>query len=163
MNMAISIVVAMSNNGVIGRDGDLPWHLSADLRHFKAITMGKPIVMGRVTHESIGRILPGRENIILTQNENYQSEGCTIINDLNQVIARSEDLDEIMIIGGAQLYKDTLGLANCLFITEVHADVEGDVYFPEFDRGNWQEIERQFFRADDNNEFDYSFVVLKKS
>jgi len=161
--MAISIVVAMSNNGVIGRDGDLPWHLSADLRHFKAITMGKPIVMGRVTHESIGRILPGRENIILTQNENYQSEGCTIINDLNQVIARSEDLDEIMIIGGAQLYKDTLGLANCLFITEVHADVEGDVYFPEFDRGNWQEIERQFFRADDNNEFDYSFVVLKKS
>jgi dihydrofolate reductase len=156
-------VVAMSNNGVIGRDGDLPWHLSADLRHFKAITMGKPIVMGRVTHESIGRILPGRENIILTQNENYQSEGCTIINDLNQVIARSEDLDEIMIIGGAQLYKDTLGLANCLFITEVHADVEGDVYFPEFDRGNWQEIERQFFRADDNNEFDYSFVVLKKS
>jgi dihydrofolate reductase len=160
--MNLSIIVAMSKNGVIGRNGDLPWYLSADLKHFKAITMGKPIVMGRKTHESIGKPLPGRENIILTRNKDYQAEGCTVINKLNDLDTKFPAYDELMIIGGAQLYDDALPLARKLFITEVHAEVEGDTYFPEFAREQWQEIDRQDFKADEKNDFDYSFVVLKR-
>jgi dihydrofolate reductase len=160
--MDISIVVAMAENGTIGREGGLPWHLSSDLLHFKSITMGKPIVMGRLTHESIGRVLPGRENIILTRNRDYEVEGCTVINDLSSVMTRTNEFDEIMLIGGAQLYADALSLATRLYITEVHAQVEGDVSFPEFNRKQWQESEREFFTADDKNEYDFSFVVLKR-
>ncbi len=161
--MNISIVVAMSSNGVIGRNGDLPWHLSADLKHFKAITMGKPIVMGRKTHESIGRPLPGRENIILTRNQDYTAQGCTIISCVGELEARFSKDDDLMVIGGAQLYALTLPLANRLFITRVHADVEGDTCFPDVKWEQWREIERQDFSADENNDFDYSFVVLESS
>ena len=160
--MDVSIVVAMARNGAIGREGGLPWHLSSDLLHFKSITMGKPIVMGRLTHESIGRVLPGRENIILTRNKNYKADGCTVINDLSEVMSRSNEFDEIIVIGGAQLYADAMPLATRLYITEVHAEVEGDVSFPEFDRKQWQESEREYFSADDKNEYDFSFVVLKR-
>ncbi len=156
-------MVAMARNGTIGRQGGLPWHLSADLKNFKAITMGKPIVMGRLTHESIGRVLPGRENIILTRNKNYEAEGCTVINDLGAVMARSDEFDEIMLIGGAQLYADAMLFATRLYITEVHAQVDGDVFFPEFDRKQWQECERAFFNADERNEYDFSFVVLERA
>lgn len=162
MNMEISIVVAMSSNAVIGRNGDLPWHLSADLKHFKSITMGKPVVMGRITHESIGRPLPGRENIILTRDDNYKAEGCTIINNLNDISSRFSAAEEIMIVGGSQLYAETLAAAKKLFITEVHAELAGDTYFPDFDRGQWREIERQDCKADEKNDFDYSFVVLER-
>ena len=155
-------MVAMARNGAIGREGGLPWHLSSDLLHFKSITMGKPIVMGRLTHESIGRVLPGRENIILTRNKNYKADGCTVINDLSEVMSRSNEFDEIIVIGGAQLYADAMPLATRLYITEVHAEVEGDVSFPEFDRKQWQESEREYFSADDKNEYDFSFVVLKR-
>jgi len=160
--MNVSIVVAMARNGTIGRQGGLPWHLSADLKNFKAITMGKPIVMGRLTHESIGRVLPGRENIILTRNKNYEAEGCTVINDLGAVMARSDEFDEIMLIGGAQLYADAMLFTTRLYITEVHAQVDGDVFFPEFDRKQWQECKREFFNADERNEYDFSFVVLER-
>jgi dihydrofolate reductase len=159
--MNISIVVAMSSNSLIGRDGDLPWHLSADLQHFKSITMGKPMVMGRLTYESIGRPLPGRENIVLTRDPDYKADGCTIVHDLEQITSRCSDTEEIMIIGGAQLYIETIPLANKLFITEVHAELAGDTFFPDFDRKQWREIERQYFDADEKNDFDYSFVVLE--
>jgi len=160
--MNISIIVAMSSNGVIGREGELPWHLSADLKHFKTITMGKPIVMGRITHESIGRPLPGRENIILSRDPAYQAKGCTVFNDLDDIFQRCSEFDEIMIVGGSDLYARALPLAGKLFITEVHTEIEGDTCFPEFDRAQWQETERQDFSADEKNEFDYSFVVLEK-
>ncbi len=160
--MSFSIVVAMSSNGLIGKDGDLPWHLSDDLRHFKAITMGKPIIMGRITHESIGRPLPGRENIILTRNSNYEAQGCTIIHDLASLDCRSPEVDEYMIVGGSQLYAETLGLASKLFITEVHAEIEGDIFFPDYDKGLWKELERENFQADQRNDYDYSFVVLER-
>ena len=160
--MDVSIVVALSSNGVIGREGRLPWYLSADLKHFKSITMGKPIVMGRLTHESIGRVLPGRENIVLTRNFNYQSKGCTIIHHLNDIASDNLVTGEIMIIGGARLYAEALPLANRLFITEVHADVQGDVQFPVIDRDQWRETDRQLFKADEKNEFDYSFVVFER-
>ena len=160
--MNISIVVAMSSNSLIGKDGNLPWHLSADLQHFKSITMVKPIVMGRLTYESIGRPLPGRENIVLTRDPGYKADGCTIVHDLEQVTSRCSDTDEIMIIGGAQLYIETIPLANKLFITEVHAELDGDTFFPDFERKQWREIERQRFDADEKNDFNYSFVVLER-
>jgi len=160
--MDISIVVAMSSNSLIGREGGLPWRLSEDLKHFKSITMGKPIVMGRLTYESIGRPLPGRENIILTRDPEYKAEGCTIIHQLDQMKSSASDADELMIIGGAQLYLETLPMANKLFVTEVHAELDGDTFFPDLDRSQWREIERQRFKADEKNDFDFSFVVLER-
>jgi dihydrofolate reductase len=160
--MNITIVVAMSNNSLIGREGGLPWRLSADLQHFKSITMGKPIVMGRLTYESIGRPLPGRENIILTRDPEYKAEGCTIIHDLEQIKSRCSDVEELMIIGGAQLYFETLPIANKLFVTEVHAELDGDTFFPDLDRSQWREMEREHFTADEKNDFDFSFVALER-
>ena len=159
--MELSIVVAMASNGVIGRNGDLPWRLPADLQEFKAITMGKPIIMGRLTHESIGRPLPGRENIVLSHDPDYRAQGCRIINNLKELDDIVKD-DEAMIIGGARLYADVLPVARRLYITEVHADVEGDVSFPEFDRTAWTESRRQRYQADAKNEYDYSFVLLER-
>lgn len=161
--MKLSLIVAMDKNGVIGRNGDLPWRLSSDLKYFKQITMGKPIIMGRKTHESIGRPLPGRENVIVTRDRDYLASGCTVLNSLECVYAKYNHLDEIMIMGGADLYQQTLDRAERIYLTEVHADCKGDTYFPEFDRGLWQEVERQDFRADEKNEFDYSFVILERN
>ena len=152
----------MDKKGVIGLEGDLPWHLSADLKHFKAITMGKPLIMGRKTHESIGIPLPGRKNIILTQSEEFKAESCTVVHSLEEALLAAGDVDEVMIMGGAGIYDQSLDCANRLYLTEVHADVSGDVYFPEFDRGEWVEIEREDHSADDKNEFDYSFIVMER-
>lgn len=160
--MTISIIVAMDKKGVIGLEGDLPWHLSADLKHFKAITMGKPLIMGRKTHESIGRPLPGRMNIILTKSQEFKTEGCTVVHSLEEALLAAGDVEEVMIMGGSGIYEQSLDLANRLYITEVHADVSGDAYFPKFDRGDWLEIERVDYSADDKNEFDFSFVVMER-
>ncbi|NKB38152.1 MAG: dihydrofolate reductase [Gammaproteobacteria bacterium] len=159
--MNLSIVVAMASNGIIGRNGDLPWRLSADLRHFKAITMGKPIVMGRLTHESIGRPLPGRDNIVLTRDHNYTAVGCSVIHDLQSLETLFAE-QEAMIIGGAQIYADTLPFVKRLYLTEVHAEVEGDVCFPVFKRDEWTETSRDFHLADEKNDYDYSFVTLAR-
>jgi dihydrofolate reductase len=178
--MLISLIVAMDHNRVIGNKGKLPWHISADLKNFRAITMGKPIIMGRKTHESIGRPLPGRENVVITRDKNYKVEGCTILHSLEEVYERFTDTDEIMIMGGADLYEQTLDKANRIYLTEVHAEVEGDTYFPDFDRETWEETSRQDFKADEKNgrdcslqsscissipggQFDYSFVILKRN
>ena len=160
--MKISIIVAMDRNHVIGSEGDLPWHISSDLQNFKKITMGKPIIMGRKTHESIGRPLPGRENIILTRDKDYQAEGCTVLNSLDEVIEHCKDIDEIMITGGSEIYQLALDKASKLYLTEVHTEIDGDTHFPEFDKGDWEEISRENFKADEKNDFDYSFVVLKR-
>ena len=161
--MIISLVVAMDNNGIIGKEGMLPWHLSSDLKHFRKITMGKPIIMGRKTHESIGRPLPGRENVIITHDKDYVAKDCTVLNSLECVYARFHDIDEIMIMGGADLYQQTIDKAQRIYLTEVHADLEGDTWFPQFDREKWEEVERYDFRADEKNEYDYSFVILEKA
>jgi len=123
--------------------------------------MGKPIVMGRKTHESIGRPLPGRENIILTRDRDFQAAGCTVIRHPGVLDTRYSESDELMVIGGAQLYAFALPLARRLFITRVHAEVEGDTRFPEIDWKQWRETERQDCSADEKNDFDYSFVVLE--
>ena len=161
--MIISLIVAMDLNRVIGNDGDLPWRLSSDLKHFKKITMGKPIVMGRITHESIGRPLPGRENVVISRDKDYQTRDCTVLHSLECVYAKFHDTDEIMIMGGAELYAQTLDKAKRIYLTEVHAKMKGDTYFPKFDRENWEEVERYDFKADEKNEYDYSFVILEKN
>ena len=161
--MIISIIVATDKNGVIGLDGDLPWHLSADLKHFKEITMGKPLVMGRKTHESIGRPLPGRKNIVLTYSKEFKAEGCEVVHSLNDAFKAAGDVNEVMIMGGSGIYDQSLTRSDRLYLTEVHADVKGDVYFPEFDKGEWVEREREEHFADDRNDFDYSFVVMERA
>lgn len=160
--MIISIIVAMGKNGVIGAGYTLPWHLSSDLKHFKSITMGKPIIMGRKTYESISRPLPGRENIIVTRNKNFQAQDCTVLHSLDAVYAHCSNSDEIMIMGGADLYAQNIDKASRIYMTEVHTDVDGDVFFPAFDRKQWKETERKNFKSDEKNEYDYSFVVLEK-
>ena len=152
----------MDKKGVIGHEGDLPWHLSADLKHFKAVTMGKPLIMGRKTHESIGRPLPGRKNIIMTRFSDFIAEGCTVVHSLDDAFQAAGDADEVMIMGGSAIYDQSLARANRLYITEVNADVSGDVYFPEFDKSEWVEIERENHSADEKNNFDYSFVILER-
>jgi dihydrofolate reductase len=160
--MRIALVVAMDRNGVIGAGGRLPWRLPADLRRFRHITMGKPIIMGRRTHESIGRPLPGRENIVVTRDRSYKAAGCTVVHGLDQALEHCHAADEVMIMGGAELYSRTLELADRIHLTEVHADVTGDTYFPPWQREEWQEVSREDFPADSANEYAYSFVILEK-
>ncbi len=160
--MKFSLIVAMDHNGVIGAKGDLPWHISSDLQNFKKITMGKHIVMGRKTHESIGRPLPGRENIILTRDKDYQAGGCTVLHSLNEIIDHCKDVDEVMITGGSEIYQHTLDQVSRLYLTEVHTEIDGDTFFPDFDRSEWKEVSREDFKVDEKNEFDYSFVVLER-
>jgi len=164
--MKISLIVAMDRRGVIGANGKLPWHLPADLKHFKAVTMGKPIVMGRKTHESIGRVLPGRENIVLTRDPGYVAPGCTVLHSIDAVLAHCGVAEEVMIMGGAELYSQFLPLAGRVYLTQVHADVEGDTYFPQWDRlrgDRWREISRLDFSADGGSPIPYSFSVLERT
>lgn len=161
--MQVSIIVAMDRNRVIGKNDTLPWHIASDLQNFKKITMGKPIVMGRKTHESIGRPLPGRENIILTRDQNYHAEGCTVLQSMDEIFEYCKDVDEIMITGGSEIYQHTLDQASRLYLTEVHTEIDGDTFFPEFDRTEWKEISREDFKADEENDYDYSFVVLERN
>ena len=161
--MLLSIIVAMDELGTIGRENGLPWRLSADLKHVKATTMGKPVIMGRKTHESIGRPLPGRENIIITRNPEYRSAGCTVLTSINAALNHCRDQPEAVIMGGAELYRQTLARADRIYLTEVHARVAGDTYFPPYDAGAWREVTREDSTADENNEFDYSFVVLERA
>jgi dihydrofolate reductase len=161
--MRISLIVAMDRNGVIGAGGRLPWRLPADLRRFKAITMGKPIVMGRRTHESIGRPLPGRENIVVTRDRDFRAPGCTILHGVDAVLEHCRGAEEIMIMGGAELYRQLLPEADRIHLTEVHADLAGDTSFPPWNREDWREISREDFPADERNEFPYSFVVLERA
>ncbi len=160
--MLISLIVAMDKRGLIGRDNDLPWRLSADLKHFKKITMGKPIIMGRRTHESIGRPLPGRRNIVITSQSGYQSEGCDVVASPDEALNLSAGSEEVMIMGGASLYRAFLPMAQRLYITRVEATLAGDTYFPEWSPEAWACQERETFAADDKNEYDYSFEVFER-
>lgn len=159
--MKVSLIAAMAENRVIGRDNQLPWKLSADLQRFKALTMGKPIIMGRKTWESIGRPLPGRTNIVVTRDADYQAEAC-VVHSVDQALDAAAGAEEVMVIGGANLYQQFLDRADCLYFTQVKADVEGDAWFPEFDMTQWREIERVPHSRDDKNEFYFEFVTLER-
>ena len=160
--MRLSLIVAMDEQGVIGAHGALPWRLSADMKQVKETTMGKPIIMGRKTHDSIGKPLPGRENIVISRNPRYRAPGCTVFQDLDAALEYCSDRDEVFIMGGAELYRRTLGRAARIYLTEVHARVAGDTSFPEWDRGEWRELRREDHHADEKNEYPYSFVILER-
>lgn len=164
--MKIALIVAASQNNVIGLDNQLPWHLPEDLQYFKAVTMGKPILMGRKTYDSIGRPLPGRTNIVLTRDANWSAEGVVVVNDLDSATAASEKAcaatgaDELMIIGGEQIYRKFLPVADKLYLTKVEAVVEGDAYFPAIDSDQWQQVAEKIPEKVGN--YSYRFVVLER-
>lgn len=150
-------------NHAIGVDGDLPWRLPADLKRFKAITMGKPIVMGRLTWESIGRPLPGRHNIILTRQKDFSCEGCDVVCSPAAALQAAGNADEIMIIGGAQIYDLFLPKAQRIYLTRVHCDVAGDAYFTELDAKDWELVNSQHYSADDINEFAFDIQLYERA
>ena len=160
-DLRVSIIVAVARNGVIGRDGALPWRLPRDLTYFKSVTLGKPIVMGRKTFESIGRPLPARNNFVISRNSGFQAEGVTTFLSLVSGLEHSRKIGatEVMIIGGAAIYREALSFAQRLYVTEVHETIEGDVYFPPIKLNNWVENSRERYSADEHNEYDHSFVV----
>ncbi len=161
--MQIALVVAMSENRVIGKDNQLPWHLPNDLRHFKNITQGKTILMGRKTYESIGRPLPHRKNIVMTRDKNYQAEGIIVVNSIKQAIMEVSAEEEVFVIGGGELFAELMDKASRIYLTVVHADIEGDVFFPPIDTVKWTETSREDHFADEKHAYDYSFFTLKKN
>lgn len=166
--MRLSLIVAMASNRCIGINNQLPWHLPDDLRYFRAVTMGKPVVMGRKTHESIGRPLPGRPNIVITHQDSYKPEGVEVASSLECAVemaarlALQTDAEEAMVMGGAEIYRQMLPLADRLYLTEVHADVEGDAFFPELDPRQWEEIQRVDHSPSGDNPYAYSFVIYDR-
>jgi dihydrofolate reductase len=164
--MKISLIVAVSRNGVIGIDNQLPWHLPEDLKYFKSVTMGKPIIMGRKTFDSIGRPLPGRTNIVITRDSSWQVDGVEVARTLAQAMTLGQlacaqaDVDEAMVIGGEQIYRMTLPAADRLYLTEVQAEVEGDAFFPEFDTKDWHQVSEQLPEVTDTHP--YRFIVLER-
>ena len=158
----VSIIVAKSENNVIGSNGQLPWHLSEDLRKFKSITMGKPMIMGRNTFESIGKALPGRKNIILTRNLNYSAKNVCIVNTIEKAIEACGEQKEIMIIGGGEIYKAFLGITNRLYLTNVDIKIEGDVFFPEINLSHWNLISREDYPGTAHREISFSMEILER-
>jgi dihydrofolate reductase len=157
--MGLSLIVARASNGVIGKDNQLPWYLPADLKHFKAITMGKPIVMGRKTFESIGRPLPGRQNIVVTRNPGFMASGITVAHSVEAAITAANETEEIMIIGGTELYKLSLPLADRIYLTDIQQNFDGDAHFPSLD-SQWREVSREDRVSDDG--LSYSFCVFER-
>ncbi|MBB3169994.1 type 3 dihydrofolate reductase [Simiduia aestuariiviva] len=165
----IALIVAKAENDTIGRDNQLPWHLPDDLAYFKRVTMGKPIIMGRKTFESIGRPLPGRPNIVITRQPDWLAEGVTVCNSVEQAIAlgcnmaEQAGVDEAMVIGGSEIYRQALPLASRLYLTQVHAEVPGDAHFPAIEPSQWQQISEDRRVAGGSNPHDYSFIVLRRT
>ena len=164
---SVAIVVAMAENRVIGRDGGLPWRLPADMARFRSLTMGKPIVMGRRTHESIGRALDGRRNIVVTRRPGYRSPGCMVAPSFEAALDAALDTPasgaaKVAVIGGASIYERALPVADRIHLTVVHASIDGDVRFPELEPGTWREVAREERGADERNRYDLSFVELAR-
>lgn len=160
--MDISIIVAMSENRVIGINNTLPWHLPADLQHFKSITMGKPILMGRKTFDSIGRPLPGRQNIVVTRDPDFASENVTVVHSPEAALEAASDHAEVMIVGGASFYEQMLPHASRLYLTIIHQQVEGDAHFPNFNQDEWETVESIRHAASEKNPVDHSFLTLQR-
>jgi dihydrofolate reductase len=164
----ISLIVAVSENGVIGRDGDMPWRLPSDLKRFKQVTVGKPVIMGRKTFQSIGRPLPGRANILVTRSQDYRPDGVVCMPDLEEAIAFAAKIasesgeTEIFVIGGGEIYRQALPRADRVYFTQVHMTVDGDTTFPELDKLEWRETSRCRHEASEHDSVDYSFVVFER-
>ncbi len=166
--VTVALIVARTRNGVIGRNNSMPWHLPEDLRYFKRVTLGKPVIMGRNTWESLGKPLLGRDNIVVTRNANYHAEGALVVDSVETAIQRAKQLatekncEEIMVIGGAQIYRAALPLVQRAYITEIDADIDGDAFFPTLE-GNWQETARESHAPCEKNAYPYSFTVLERN
>ena len=164
--MKISLIVAVSRNGAIGLNNQLPWYLPEDLKYFKSVTMGKPLIMGRKTFDSIGRPLPGRANIVLTRDPQWTSDGVEVVQSVEQALVAGEiaceaaDVDEIMVIGGEQIYRMTIDLADRIYLTQVDVDVEGDAFFPNIDLNNWSQTSVKLPESIDKHP--YQFLVLDR-
>ena len=157
--MKISMIAAMAHDRVIGKDNQMPWHMPADLAHFKRVTLGKPVLMGRKTFESIGRPLPGRRNLVISRNPGYQAEGIEVVGSVEAALAllAGSSVEELMVIGGGHLYAEMLPSADCLYLTQIDLAVEGDTRFPAFDDGQWQRVDCESHPADEKNPHPYSF------
>lgn len=160
--MNISLIAAMAHHRVIGKNNQLPWHLPADLKHFKTITTGKPVIMGRKTYESIGKPLPNRQNIVLTTHQEWSAEGVTTVHSWEEALLACDSASEVVVIGGAQLYQQTLAIATHLYLTFIDAEIEGDAFFPEWNQSEWIEIDRKFQPADPANQYPMEFVNLQR-
>ncbi|CAJ1789613.1 type 3 dihydrofolate reductase [Aeromonas veronii] len=162
--MKISMIAAMAHDRVIGKDNQMPWHLPADLAHFKRVTLGKPVLMGRKTFESIGRPLPGRRNLVISRNPGYQAEGIEVVGSVEAALAllAGSSVEELMVIGGGHLYAEMLPSADCLYLTRIDLAVEGDTRFPAFDDGQWQRVDCESHPADEKNPHPYSFETWQR-
>ncbi|PLS16262.1 dihydrofolate reductase [Bacillus sp. M6-12] len=159
----ISLLLAMDKNRLIGKENQLPWHLPADLKYFKEVTMGHPIVMGRKTFESIGRILPGRENVIVTRNKNFEADGCAVLHSANEIKEYADRHEgEVFVIGGAEIFKAVLPVTNRLYITEIKEEFEGDTFFPPVNEREWELISSRKGTVDEKNIYEHDFLVYEK-
>jgi dihydrofolate reductase len=161
--MTISIIAALAANGVIGRNNQIPWRLSADLKRFKALTMGHHLIVGRKTFESIGRVLPGRKMVVITRDTSYSAEGISVAHSLEEALRVAHEDDHAFIGGGSEIYAQALHLADRLYLTRVHAEVDGDAVFPEFDEVTWSLVDTEHFENDDKNEFPFSFLTYTRN
>jgi dihydrofolate reductase len=160
--MKITIIAAMDKNRVIGNQNQLPWHLPADLKHFKTLTLGKPVIMGRKTYESIGRPLPERRNIVLSQQKNLTLPQCEVYSSFTEALHQLSAEKEIMIIGGEAIFKQTLPIATDMYLTWIDHEFTGDTFFPEWHKDQWLEIFKENHLPDDKNAYIYSFIHLQK-
>jgi len=159
--MIISLIAAMDRNRLIGADNGLPWHLPADFKHFKKVTMGKPVIMGRKTFESIGRPLPGRKNIVISRS-GYTADGITVVDSIDAALGAVNSENEVMIIGGANLYAQMIDKADRMYLTHVDAACEGDAWFPDFNRENWDETNVDTYKLDEQNNYNFKVVTYQK-
>ena len=158
----LSIIAAVSDNGVIGRDNQLPWRMPADLAHFKRLTIGKPIIMGRRTWESLPGLLPHRTHVVVTRDRDYVVEGGLVVHSIKEAFDLVGDVDEMMVVGGANLYAQALPLASRMYLTIVHDHFDGDTAFPDYEEGEWQEVARESHAADERNPHAFSFLTLER-
>ncbi|GAC1452594.1 MAG: dihydrofolate reductase [Steroidobacteraceae bacterium] len=159
----VALVVAMARNGAIGRGNAMPWHLPADLQRFKALTLGKPILMGRRTYESIGRPLPGRDNLVLTRTHDWRAPGVSVVHSVGEALQRAQSSAELAVIGGAEVYRLTLPLATRIYLTQVLADLEGDTFFPGISPGEWRAVESGDYAADARHAYGMKFLTLERA
>lgn len=158
----LSIIAALSDNRAIGLRNRLPWHLPADLAHFKRLTIGKPIIMGRKTWESLPGLLPHRTHIVVTRDPDYRVEGGVVVHSLGEAFRFAGDADEMLVVGGADLYAQALPFATRLYLTRVHTEIDGDAFFPDFDPADWREVSRERHDADARNAFPFTFVTMER-
>ncbi|MGH8296599.1 MAG: dihydrofolate reductase [Steroidobacteraceae bacterium] len=158
----VSLIAAMAENGTIGRENSLPWRLADDLKRFKALTLGKPLLMGRKTYESIGRPLPERANLVLTRDRDWRAEGVIVVRSLGQALSYARDAEELVAIGGAEIYRLLMPFARRIYLTLVHAEIAGDRFFPDLDPTQWADVECHSHPADERNAYPFTFVTLER-